>query len=145
LRYVRDRVFEAEAHGDIPYEELYRQLRAAGLRPSGIRIVFTLSADMGEQRFGGLTVVRLPYPVGGMPWGCQVYIDERAPENSRVDFNAHQYPRTAMQAMVDRYLRLLDIASRQPCLTIGRLVAMSNDNGLRRAWANARIGAKRES
>jgi non-ribosomal peptide synthetase component F len=136
LRYVRDRVFEAEAHGEIPYEELYRQLRVAGLKPPGIRIMFTLSADLGEQHFGGLTVTRLPYPVGKMPWGCQVYIDEREPENSRVDFDARCYPRAAMQAMVDRYLRLLDAASCQPGLSIGRLVAMTSDNTLRRAWAN---------
>jgi acyl carrier protein len=136
LRTVRDQVFETEARSEIPYEELYEQLRAAGLKPSGVRIVFTMSSDLGVQRFGGLTVTRRPYPLERMPWGCQVYIDERVPANSRVDFDAGYYPRTAMQAMVDRYLRLLDAASRQPDLTIGRLVAMSSDNSVRRAWAN---------
>jgi non-ribosomal peptide synthetase component F len=92
--------------------------------------------DLAEQRFGGLTLKRIAYPIGEMPWGCQVCIDERNPENCRVDFNANLYEREGMQALVDRYVRLLEIASRQPELTIGRLVALSSDNSLRRAIAN---------
>ena len=133
---IRNRLFETEAHAEVPLEELYEQLRAAGLRPPGIRILFTMSADMGEQRVGGLTVSRRPYPVAKMPWGCQVHIDERAPENCRVDFDAGLYRRAGMQAMIDRYLRLLEVAARQPDLSIGRLVAMSSDNPVRRACAS---------
>lgn len=140
LRTVRDRVFETEAHAEIPYEEVHQQLRAAGLKPSGIRIVFGMSSDFGEQRFGGLTVTRLPHPVERMPWGCQMHIDARAPANSRLEFDARSYPREAMQAMVDRYVRLLEVAAQEPGLTIGRLVAMSSDNALRRAWAGRSSG-----
>jgi hypothetical protein len=133
---VRDRLYETETHAEIPFEELYDALRAAGLKPPPVRVTFSLSADLAEQRFGGLTLKRIAYPIGEMPWGCQVCIDERNPENCRVDFNANLYEREGMQALVDRYVRLLEIASRQPELTIGRLVALSSDNSRRRAIAN---------
>ena len=90
---------------------------------------------MAEQQFGGLTMKRIAYPIGEMPRGCHFYVDERNPENCRVDFNANLYDRDGMQAMVDRYVRLFEIASRHPELTIGRLVALSSDNRLRRAVA----------
>jgi hypothetical protein len=136
IEIVRDRLFETEAHAEIPYDELCDELRAAGLRPPGIRIIFSISADLDAQRFGGLTITRRPFPVGNMPWGCQVYIDERLPENCRVDFNAGLYRRAGMQAMIDRYVRLLEAAARQPGLSIGRLVSMSSGSSVRRAWAN---------
>lgn len=132
---VRNRLFETEAHAEIPFEDLYEQLRGAGLRPPSVRILFSMSAEMGEQRIGSLTLKRRPHPVAKMPWGCQVHIDERAPENCRVDFNAGLYRREGMQEMIDRYLRLLDAAARRPDLSIGRLVTMSSGNPIRRAWA----------
>jgi hypothetical protein len=49
-----------------------------------------------------------------MPWGCTVYVDERRPENCRVDFDAHLYDRNEMRAMIDRYLRLLETAAQEP-------------------------------
>jgi acyl carrier protein len=135
LETVRDRLFDTEARAEIPYEELYRKLRAAGLKPPGVGILFTISADLGEQRMGDVSVIRRPYPVGTMPWGCQVYIDERVPGNCRVDFDANLYPPEEMAAMVDRYLRLLEAASRLPNMSIGRLVAMSSSNPVRRVLA----------
>jgi amino acid adenylation domain-containing protein len=133
---VRDCLYETEAHAEIPYEELYDALRSAGLKPSPVRAVFLLSTDLAEQQFGGVKLKRLAYPIGSMPWGCQVWLNERDPENCRVDFNANLYDHNAMRAMFDRYVRLLKIASRQPELTIGRLVALSSDNSLRRAIAS---------
>jgi len=145
---VRDRLFETEKHADIPYEQLNDALRAMGLKVPGARILFALPSDHTEHQFGGLAVRRLPNPIGRMPRGCQFFVDERNPENCRVDFDANRYDHTRMRAMVDRYVRLLEIAARHPDLTIGRLVAMSSDNSLRRAIANyasrtAQWGARR--
>lgn len=133
---VRDRLYETERHAEIPFEELYEKLRADGLTPPPVRVTFSMSADLAEQQFGGLKLKRIAYPIGNMPWGCQVWIDERNPENCRVDFNANLYDREGMQAMIGRYVRLLEIASQHPELTIGRLVALSSDNSLRRAVAS---------
>lgn len=137
VEIVRDRIFETETRAELPFEELYEQLRAAGLRPPSVRILFAMSSDFPEHRFGGLTVTRRPYPVGKMPWGCQFYIDERAPENCRVDFDAGIYRREDMQGFVDRYLRLMEAAALQPGLPVGRLLKMSNHNPIRRKCANS--------
>lgn len=133
---VRDRVFETEAHAGLPYEELYEQSRAAGMKPPGARVTFYISADLAEQRIGDLTVSRFPHSVGKMPWGCQVFVDQRQPQNCRVHFDAGLYPRAAMQAMIDRYVRLLENAARHPELSIGALVSMSSSNPVRRAVAS---------
>jgi amino acid adenylation domain-containing protein len=133
---VRDRLYEAEAHAEIPYEELYEALWDTGLRPALALLTFSMWADLAEQRFGGLTLKRFGYPNGEMPWGCQFFVDERSPENCRVDFNANLYDRRGMQMFVDRYVRLLEIGSQRPDLTIGRLVAMSSNNRIRSALAN---------
>jgi non-ribosomal peptide synthetase component F len=135
VEMVRDRLFETEKFSDIPYEELDDTLRKAGLKPPAPRIMFTLSADHSDRRFGGLVVKRLHSPIGKMPWGCQVMIDERNPEDCRVEFNANLYDRKGMQAMIDRYVRLIEIAARQPEVTIGSLVGLSSDNALRRGFA----------
>jgi len=145
IEIVRNRLFETEKHADLPYEELYDRLRSAGLKPPGVRILFSLSTDNSEQRFGGLVMRRLPSPIGKMPWGMQVFVDESNPENCRVEFNANLYDRKGMQAMVDRYVRLLEIAARMPDLTIGRLVAMSSENPLRRALVTYASGVKYRS
>jgi hypothetical protein len=136
IKTVRDRLYETETHAEITYEELCEQLRVAGLKPPGVRLTFFMGSDLAEQHFGDLTLTRISYPIGTMPWGCQFYVDERNPENCRVDFNANLYDRNGMQALVDRYVRLLEIGSRQPELTIGRLVALSSDSPLRRAIAS---------
>jgi amino acid adenylation domain-containing protein len=135
LETVRNRLFDTGAHAELPFEELYEKLRALGLKPPGIEILFLISSDHGVQQMDDLTIARRPHPVGNMPWGCQVYIDERIPENCRVDFDASLFHRDKMQAMIDRYIRLLKVAAEQPNLPIGMLVALSSNNPVRRACA----------
>src|SRR5690606_19804490 len=98
---VRDRLFETEAHAELSIEEVYAELRASGLEPPGIQILFSMSSDWSPQRVAGLTLARRPHPVAEMPWGCQFLIDQRSPESCRVEFDAGLYDRADMQAMVD--------------------------------------------
>ena len=140
ISIVRDRVFETGAHAELPYEDLYEQLAVNGKKPPGARVAFFLAADFAEQKVGDLTVTRFPPPVSRMPWQCQVYVDQRQPQNCRVIFDAGIYPRAAMQAMIDRYVRLLEIAAHRPDLSIGNLVSMSSNNFVRRTVANLLAG-----
>ena len=71
-----------------------------------------------------------------MPWGCMFYVDEQKPENCRVNFDANTYDRNEMRAMLDRYLRLLEAAAREPELPIGKLLAMIGAKPLRWTCAN---------
>jgi hypothetical protein len=72
-----------------------------------------------------------------MPQGCTVYIDEQKPKNCRVLFDANLYDRKGMRALLDRYLRLLEAAAREPELPIGTLLSMTGGaKPLRWKWAN---------
>ena len=71
-----------------------------------------------------------------MPWGCQFFVEEQKPENCRVHFDAKTYDRNEMRVMLDRYLRLLEAAAREPELPIGKLLAMTGAKPLRWTCAN---------
>ena len=63
-------------------------------------------------------------------------IDEQKPENCRVNFDANIYDRNEMRVMLDRYLRLLEAAAREPELTIGKRLRMVGARPLRWTYAN---------
>jgi hypothetical protein len=111
------------------------------LKPPPIKVMFTMGSDWSEQRMAGVAITRRPHPLAEMPWGCQVYIDKHTRANCRLEFDARVYRHDGMQALVDRYVRLLEAAAERPDLPIGRLVAMTSTNPLRRALANYRVPA----
>jgi hypothetical protein len=53
-----------------------------------------------------------------------------------VDFDAGLYDRNGIHAMLDRYLRLLEVASHEPELPIGRLLAKIGTKPMRWTFAN---------
>ena len=131
LEIVRDRVFETRTHSELSYEEVKQQLRAEGIEPPEIGIIFAMSSDHSDQHFGNLVMSNELWSVGKMPWGCQFYVEEQKPENCRVHFDAGVYDRNGMRAMLDRYLRLLEAAAHEPELPIGKLLAMTGAKPLR--------------
>jgi hypothetical protein len=133
LQIVRDRVFETKVRSGLPYHMLLEQLRAVDVEPPGVEIVFMLSSDHSDQHFGGLTVCNDFWSAGTMPGGCILYIDEKKSENCRVNFDAGFYNGNEMRAMLNRYLRLLEAAAREPELPIGKLQKMTGTKPLR--WA----------
>src|SRR5262249_26862375 len=139
LEIVRDRVFETKTRSGLPYHILSEQLRAAGVPPPDMQIVFMLSSHHSDQHFGKLTVCNEFWSVGTMPWGCMVYINEGKSENCRVSFDAKLYNRNEIRTMLNRYVRLLEAAAREPELSIGKLQAMTGTKPLR--WACAGYAA----
>ena len=83
-----------------------------------------LSRDRSDQRFGNLTISDESGSIGTMPMGCLFYVDAKRPENCQVRFDARLYEPKDMRALLDRYLRLLETASREPELPIGQLQKM---------------------
>ena len=137
LEIVRDRVFETRTHSELSYEQVVKQqLRAEGVEPPEIEIFFAMSSDHSDQHFGNLVMSNELWSVGKMPWGCQFFVEEQKPENCRVNFDANTYDRNGMRAMLDRYLRLLEAAAREPELPIGKLLAMTGAKPLRWTCAN---------
>lgn len=132
LEFVRDHVFEATMRGELPYD----MLRASGVEPPEIEFYFTMSSDHSDQHFGSLAISDQFCSVGTMPRKCMFEVDERNPENCRVNFDANIYDRNEMRAMLDRYLRLLEAAAREPELPIGNLLMMAGARPVRWTCAN---------
>jgi amino acid adenylation domain-containing protein len=128
LAMVRDRVFEAMERGDLPHAMIQEQLRASGMHPPEVQCYFTMSRDHSDQSFGNLVIKDETWRVGGMPAGCAVYIDERRPENCRISFDANIYDPGEMRAMLDRYLRLLEVLAEEPELPLLKLMMMMRWN-----------------
>ena len=124
------------ARSELPLVKIHEQLRASGVEPPVFRAVFMMSSYHSDQHFGNLTISDEFWSVGTMPQGCTVYIDEQKPENCRVNFDANLYDRNGMRAMLDRYLRLLEAAAREPELPIGTLLTMTGAKPLRWKCAN---------
>jgi non-ribosomal peptide synthetase component F len=124
LETVHSRVFETLAHSELPFDKIQEQLHAAGTKVPGTQISFMLSRDHSDQQFGSLMVAGERWSVGTMPQGCLFYVDAKVPENCQVRFDAGLYEPKKMRAMLARYLRLLEAASRGPELPIGQLQTM---------------------
>jgi amino acid adenylation domain-containing protein len=122
LRIVRDHVFEATTRGELPHDMINEYLRAAGVELPQPQFYFAMSRDHSDQRFGDIVIRDEFWDVGTMPSGCMVYIDERRPENCRINFDANAHDREQIRAMLDRYLRFLEAAAREPELPIGKLL-----------------------
>jgi amino acid adenylation domain-containing protein len=136
LEIVRLRVFEARKRSQLPYLKLCEKFCALGIRLPEIQIFFMMASDHTDQHFGDLTISNEFWSVGVMPPGCTVYVDERKPDYCRVNFDAGIYDRNGIHTMLDRYLRLLEVASREPELPIGALLAKIGAKPLRWTCAN---------
>jgi hypothetical protein len=93
-------------------------LRAEAIEPPEFGIVFAMSSDHSDQRFGRLVISNELSDVGKMPWGCQFYVEAQKPENCRVHFDAGVYDRNGMRVMLDRYLALLAAVAHEAELPI---------------------------
>jgi hypothetical protein len=99
-------------------------LRASGFEVPKSQFYFTMSRDHSDQCFGGLVIQDEFCKVGTMPSGCMIYIDEKKPENCRINFDANTYDREEMRAMLDQYIRFLEAAACEPELPIGKLMVI---------------------
>jgi amino acid adenylation domain-containing protein len=122
LQYVRDHVFEATTRGELPYDSIREELRASGVELPEMLFYFTMSRDNSDQHFANLVVSSEFWSVGTMPSGCTLFVDEQRPENCRVNFDANSHDPKEMRALLDRYLRFLEAAAREPELPIGKLM-----------------------
>ena len=124
LNIVHRRLFDILAHSELPFDTIKKQLQTMGINPPETDITFMLSSENSDQHFGNLLVRNESFAVGTMPRGCTIYVDEKKPENCQVRFDANLYCGKDVKVLLDRYLRLLDIAGREPNLRIARLLKM---------------------
>src|SRR5262249_54898731 len=130
LENVHSSLFKTLAHGELRFYSK-EQLQTVGINSPQSDITFMLSSDNADQTFGKLTISNESITVGTMPLGCTVYVDGKKPENCQVRFDAGLYNRKEVNALLNRYLRLLEISGREPDLPIGNLLEMLGTKPLR--------------
>jgi amino acid adenylation domain-containing protein len=131
LEIVHSRLFETLAHSELPFGRVKEQLQTAGINSPQTDITFMLSRDNSDQHFGNLSIRNESFTVGTMPRGCTIHVDGEKSENCQVRFDANVYDRKEVNVLLDRYLRLLEIAGREPDLQIGKQLAMMGAKPLR--------------
>lgn len=137
LAVVRERIVETEARAEIPYNELRKGLQRQGTRLPDINVLFRVSHHHEKIRIADLTLTRLDQLVEYMPWLFTVNFDEHNEKsNCRTIFDAGLYPSNAVRDFTDRFIRLIDLASLRPDLSMNELLTISGTRpaGTARIW-----------
>jgi acyl carrier protein len=134
LSDVRAYVTAAQAHGDIPHEELRRTLRQMGVELPTVSVIFgTLLGQLRKDRhFAGLTVARPPprTPVAAMPWGFTLDLHEYDDgQQLTASFDAGRHDPVGVRCFIARLFDFLDAVSLSSDRSIGELVAMCKQQG----------------
>lgn len=128
LAAVRGVVAEAEAHCDIPHEMLRGALIERGTAPPEITAIFSAADRAAHPRFGGIDVVPVQTAPRQMPWGFSAVIDQAGEFNEgEAAFDAAIYDPAKVRAFIDRLVRLLDLAAREPDRSLASLMSATAD------------------
>jgi len=130
LSVVRATMMEVSSRSEIPYEQLCSELRKSNVTPPEITVIFNTPNIRDALSFASLEATTLPRYIEGMPWGFRVNLDDRNEESGcTVNFDANRYDPEGVRRFIERFKRLLDHVSREPDLTVARLLAKSMDRG----------------
>ncbi len=137
LAVVRERIVETEARADIPYDELRKELQRQGKPLPDITVLFGVSHHHERIRIADLTLTRLDERIEYMPWLFTVNFDEHNEEsNCNTVFDAGLYPSNAVRDFTNRFVRLINLASLRPDLSMNELLTISGTRppGTARIW-----------
>ncbi len=108
LAVVRKTVGEAQAHGEIPYEQLGEELGRQGVKLPEIRVIFSVSDHLAPVQFGGLELEWLERRMEAMPWGFTLTFNQHHEEGRCfAAFDARRYEPGKVRGFVERYKRRL--------------------------------------
>ncbi len=121
LPEVRGIVLEAQEHAHIPFEELCEELRASGVQPPRLRVVFAIS-DERPRHFGGLMLERQPGMMAAMPV-CFTVVMNRTQEDRlcHASFDATVCDPQAVRSLLNRFGRFLHALKESPDAPMGVL------------------------
>jgi hypothetical protein len=133
LSIVRKRVVEAQAHAQIPREEVWDDLRSLGVEPPGIEVIFGGPGLVLPSTFAGLdltvhshrfkSVDSEPEQPAAMPWGFTLSFDLKNEEHQcELTFDARLYDPAKVRAFLDRFAGLLDSISAAPDQPMEKMV-----------------------
>jgi hypothetical protein len=131
---VRNRLLGMQAHADLPYDRLYREMRAWKVKmPQGLAI---LGVARGHPTIScvGVTISRIrDWSINVKPTMFTVLLDaasDEKEENCRVAFDASVYETAQIRKFVHRFIALLDVVSRQPDIGIDDAIALAQKSEL---------------
>jgi acyl-coenzyme A synthetase/AMP-(fatty) acid ligase/acyl carrier protein len=123
---VREHVGDAQERAEIPHERLRAEMTKRGVKPPDIRVVFNVWEHTMPVRFAGIEMRLQGRHVEGMPWGFCLTTDRYNETNGcRASFDARIYSPARVRKWVRRFARVLDNASENPDLPIGKILAAS--------------------
>jgi hypothetical protein len=124
LSAVRHRMLEIRVNS-LPYVQLERAMQAQNVRMPEMQATINPRPHHVAYRFAGLEIDWLPVSSPGrMPPGFALSVSSIS-EDCNLLFDASIYDPAGARSFVDRLRRLLNIISRHPHLTIGRLLEIS--------------------
>jgi non-ribosomal peptide synthetase component F/acyl carrier protein len=124
LTVAREKVLETERHGTIPYEHLCDEMRAQGVVPPEIRMIFASAQAQKPVRLGEVEMTLLDRKIESMPWGFNLRLDQREGiGNCLLAFDAGLYHPEGARAWTDRLNRLLEAVASSPDRLIADLLA----------------------
>jgi hypothetical protein len=125
LSMVRRQVVEAQAHAQIPREELWEDLRSLGVEPPEIEVIFGGPGLVLPSKFSDLDLIVHSHRLKGsdsegeqvaaMPWGFTLSFDLKNQEHQcELTFDARLYDPAKVRSFLDCYVRILDRISSAP-------------------------------
>jgi len=114
---------ETSIYGEVPYETLCGELRARGVTPPEIHVMFHAAEQTSATQFGNVEMTWIGRGAPVMPWGFSMFMDKYNEDRlCQTTFNACLYEPEAVRWFVARFRILLEAASRYPDYTVSQLL-----------------------
>jgi amino acid adenylation domain-containing protein len=129
LAVVRDRLLSMQHHADLPYDRVYRDMRAWKIKMPHGRAILGMSRGHPIISSGGVEISQLPDRfVSIMPTMLNVLLDaDNEEENCSVGFDAGVYDPEGLRKFINRFIAFLDVVSRQPDIRIEEAIALTDN------------------
>ncbi|MEU4250209.1 amino acid adenylation domain-containing protein [Amycolatopsis sp. NPDC026612] len=135
LHRVRETDLAAYDHQDVPFEKLVELLnpeRSTARHPLFQTMLVLQNTDAGELAFPGVEATPLPLPAETSAFDLSLAFAENRDADGRaagitggIEYAADLFDRGTVQAVADRFRRVLEQVVRRPSVTVSRLDVLS--------------------
>jgi amino acid adenylation domain-containing protein len=127
LSAVRDRLQAMQAHIDLPFDHVHRELRAWKVKPPQGRTILSMTWMHSDIHCAGVEMTCFPErSTQFMPVGFDMKFDMmHEASECRVLFDAGLYDPAGVRRFLARFIRLLDVVAREPDTPIGEALTQS--------------------